>query len=345
MTPRERFALLLADLRASRAAEVEMRAEGSPADSAYKQRIYAAAREAGYRGKEAPWESSAKLSDAARAACMKAKDAFLAEWQPRFDAQEAKTKAIANQLADLAPSVEIRASETSLMLRREGPDYRQGDAYARGSCRLSAKKCAAFGVRTEVVRVAPVDGGKVQLASYECRAFVAEDLDIEVLKRLHLPVREQVRLCWSWALDPRVYWPMLPHGFEEREGIDFQGRDLRLPENSGIARHDEEKLKIGKAAWEVWHYHKGPTWCGETKSWRFDLSASQHPVYGRLYPAHAVFTQRIESNLFARRTVVLGEPLLVTAPERVEWSWDDSPEERLNTIFGEPKKEIRNAVA
>lgn len=336
MTTRDQFASLLAELATAKAAEYALMREGGPDDEAYKQRIYAAAREAGYRGKEPPWESSAKLSKAALDACMKVKESFLAEWKPKLDAAEAKTKALADQLFDLAPSVEIYKADTSLVLRREDPDYRQGDAYSEGSCRLSAKKCEAYGVRAEVVRVAPVENGRVRPAAYECRAFVAEELDLEVLKRLHLPVREQVRLCWSMALNPRVYWPMLPHGFEEREGIDFQGRDLRKPE---VVKASEDRETIAKAA-KVFHCHSAPTWDHEMRAWRFERSKSEHYFYGRLYPGHAVFVKRVESNLFTRRTVVLGEPLLVTAEEQTEWSWDDTPEERVNTIFGEPKKEM-----
>lgn len=38
-----------------------------------------------------------------------------------------------------------------------------------------------------------------------------------------LPIREQIRLCWKRGVNPRVYNPWLPHGLEEKLGIDFQG--------------------------------------------------------------------------------------------------------------------------
>ena len=40
-------------------------------------------------------------------------------------------------------------------------------------------------------------------------------------------LREQVRRSWARGVNPRVFNPFLPHGYEEQEGIDYFGRDLR----------------------------------------------------------------------------------------------------------------------
>lgn len=34
---------------------------------------------------------------------------------------------------------------------------------------------------------------------------------------------EVVRLCWKREVNPRVMYPFLPHGFEERHGLDYFG--------------------------------------------------------------------------------------------------------------------------
>jgi hypothetical protein len=63
---------------------------------------------------------------------------------------------------------------------------------------------------------------------YKCavQAQVAEDLDVEILRRRTVPLREWVRLCWANGINPRVMSPFLPFGYEEKVGIDYQGRDL-----------------------------------------------------------------------------------------------------------------------
>lgn len=56
---------------------------------------------------------------------------------------------------------------------------------------------------------------------------VDEDVDLEVLKHRPAPtLREQVKWCWANGVNPRVYLPFLPPGYEERTSIDYQGRDI-----------------------------------------------------------------------------------------------------------------------
>jgi len=38
------------------------------------------------------------------------------------------------------------------------------------------------------------------------------------------PFAETVRRCWERGVNPRVYWPLLPHGYEEKHGFDYFGR-------------------------------------------------------------------------------------------------------------------------
>ena len=57
---------------------------------------------------------------------------------------------------------------------------------------------------------------------------VADAVDAEILRRCPPPtLREQVRRSWARGVNPRVFNPFLPHGYEEQVGIDFFGRDLR----------------------------------------------------------------------------------------------------------------------
>lgn len=52
-----------------------------------------------------------------------------------------------------------------------------------------------------------------------------ETLDTLLLKMLPGPTLvDAVRMCWARGANPRVYWPFLPHGFEEKHGMDRWGR-------------------------------------------------------------------------------------------------------------------------
>lgn len=57
--------------------------------------------------------------------------------------------------------------------------------------------------------------------------------DVPILKRKDLKVDlvEWVRGCWARGVNPRVYKPFLPHGFEEKHGISF-ANPTRDPEGS-----------------------------------------------------------------------------------------------------------------
>jgi hypothetical protein len=107
--------------------------------------------------------------------------------------------------------------------------------YARNAAELNADVARFHGVEVRVEQrdvqrgrsVGPF-GGPWMSANYYTEVAVAEPLDVECLKRIGGPtLREQVRMCWARGVNPRVYNPFLPVGYEEKVGIDYFGRDLR----------------------------------------------------------------------------------------------------------------------
>lgn len=58
-------------------------------------------------------------------------------------------------------------------------------------------------------------------------AFVTHPVDIEIIKMNPLPLKEWVRRCWKKGVNPRVYNPYLPHGFEEANGLDYFGNEVK----------------------------------------------------------------------------------------------------------------------
>jgi len=71
-------------------------------------------------------------------------------------------------------------------------------------------------------------GGSPSLGWHEYHVMVpTTEIGAEILKRKpERPLREYVRDCWGRGVNPRVYLPFLPHGYEEQVGIDHFGHDL-----------------------------------------------------------------------------------------------------------------------
>lgn len=107
------------------------------------------------------------------------------------------------------------------------------DSYARGRAEIEAVELnVSTGIECRVVKVElprPKHHGPfyVHTSNWHVEARVAEDLDLEIMRHAPAPsLRDFVKACWSRGLNPRVYDPFLPHGLEERLGVDYQGRDV-----------------------------------------------------------------------------------------------------------------------
>lgn len=88
--------------------------------------------------------------------------------------------------------------------------------YARNAAQQEIDRIEANGYTGEL-RVCP--GGQFEVL---VNVATRDDWDILRLKP-GLSLAEQIRLCWKRGVNPRVYQPFLPHGLEEKLGIDFQG--------------------------------------------------------------------------------------------------------------------------
>jgi hypothetical protein len=54
-----------------------------------------------------------------------------------------------------------------------------------------------------------------------------EGIDLEILRHIQPHMRAQVMAVLQAGCNPRVFWPTLPHGWEEDNNLDSFGRDLR----------------------------------------------------------------------------------------------------------------------
>lgn len=143
--------------------------------------------------------------------------------------------ALRKRLNELAPLAEVRRAGTDgfwlpLALRSTWDYSTQGFGalrYAEGAVQAIADVARGRGFVDGVdlvVLLVPYEKTQAWLAAVRVEA----EVDVEILKRSPPPpLREQVRLSWARGVNPRVYNPFLPHGYEEQVGIDYFGRDLR----------------------------------------------------------------------------------------------------------------------
>lgn len=172
--------------------------------------------------------------------------AIRAEWEARADEVYRRFKvsqeSLEDELRGLATDVPLRAGT----LRESVADYSssthrstgRGADYARVGATIAAEGLKGRGVEVlvEPYRYDGNDQEKMRFAretgpdGFRVVALVEAPVDGEVLKRMPgVPLREWVRLCWKLGANPRVFNPYLPHGYEEKHGLDFFGNDLRAP--------------------------------------------------------------------------------------------------------------------
>lgn len=93
--------------------------------------------------------------------------------------------------------------------------------YARGSAEQDVMELQAIGIKAEVrERIEKYTWGS--LAYYEVWAWTSEPEKVPYAPS-NLSLKDAVKACWKRGVNPRVYWPFLPHGYEEQEGLDYFG--------------------------------------------------------------------------------------------------------------------------
>lgn len=137
-----------------------------------------------------------------------------------------RRKLIAEELAELAPQIDLTPSEDVWSVYATSSPYTYGSqtspgTYAAASAEIHRREAAQY-LPPELVRVERVKGDD------DIRVIVPLDaVRVEALKLLPgLGMRDFLKAAWSIGANPRVLIPGLPHGLEEKFGVDYQGRDL-----------------------------------------------------------------------------------------------------------------------
>jgi hypothetical protein len=98
------------------------------------------------------------------------------------------------------------------------------EKYARCKAEILAAQCRANGVPADVVKVDAIPGA---IRVYRVEAHTDAAGLVQLNYRPDLPLREFVRLSWSFGCQPRVFNPWIPVGFEEQNGLDYFGGEVK----------------------------------------------------------------------------------------------------------------------
>jgi hypothetical protein len=240
MSARERFAALLSE-RANVAARC---GTGSDLDRDINARFAAEMRPllVAAKAKKIPAEDKECIA----IAYVKTQDAYneafaryKTEVDAAYEARKIDLKAIDDRLSDLAESAELRVgTELVSYYRSYVSTYAtQGNgcvSYARNAAEMTAQQPRFYGVDA---RVAPVEfekkdppvrfGTSRGIFYFEVSIQVESSLDAEIIRRRPGPtLRDELKMALKIGINPRVLNPFLPHGIEEKLGLDYLGNDL-----------------------------------------------------------------------------------------------------------------------
>lgn len=134
-------------------------------------------------------------------------------------------------LIDLAPS-KHRTKYREVCETSYGSQGFGARSYARSKAKLLEVEARYFGLRAEVDEhihkyetMTPRGTRKRSYATYTVYVY-AEPSELKILEHKSMPLRETVKFLWSTGVNPRVYMPFLPHGYEKSQGLDLFGGEL-----------------------------------------------------------------------------------------------------------------------
>lgn len=99
--------------------------------------------------------------------------------------------------------------------------------YAQQSARIQAEEIESLGLKTHIVYIHIPDpqhtSWSVPNADYEIWVNATPETAACLEYKPKGDIVNYVAACWKKGINPRVMLPMLPHGFEEKHGINYYG--------------------------------------------------------------------------------------------------------------------------
>jgi len=101
--------------------------------------------------------------------------------------------------------------------------------YARNAANILAERIRGLGIEVSIEETFYKD----RVSGFAVFAFLREELDAELIRNKPFDLREWLKACRRRGVEPRVFNPFLPHGLEEKLGIDNWENDKeKYHENS-----------------------------------------------------------------------------------------------------------------
>jgi hypothetical protein len=226
---RENFAQILTELKALSLTEVQNKCQ-----EAFETEVRATWQAKYPRRRK--FDLKRGMKDLGIDAYMAIRERYEALAEEAYQEWKAQRKALESKLEGLAKDLSVERGEEWTLWRTVWSSTYSSQgfgaiSYAKNSAEMHADyaRFQEIPVRIEREDRAPSGGVGGRISHADFKVFVqCSELDLEILARKPGPsLREQVRLAWKRGINPRVFNPFLPHGYEEKEGLDFFGNDLR----------------------------------------------------------------------------------------------------------------------
>jgi hypothetical protein len=170
------------------------------------------------RARKFAWQKAKEYPE-----CMAAQDRIMAEGSRWMDRTRADMRVLDEEMDRLAPDCDLEAESTARLGTEVclggamSSTYRsqtQAAKYAKERAREYGDKAEMHGVPWRM---------ESEKGDYSVMVPLTEAGAERLRRRPGVGLVEWARLCWKRGVNPRVYCPFLPHGFEERHGLDYFG--------------------------------------------------------------------------------------------------------------------------
>ena len=155
-------------------------------------------------------------------------DDLLREYNRKQAALDAQVVKLANSLPVVRPG-DHEVVLTVIQVSAYQNHGQGAELYARTKAEMIAEEAAEHGIQTKVspVFTSGEIGSETRPVAFRSVGYVQDVSDAWLIGlKPRWELREMVRRSWSKGVNPRIYNPQIPTGFEEVQGIDFYGRDL-----------------------------------------------------------------------------------------------------------------------
>lgn len=226
LDPRERFAALLEKLKEGLDLPTLQRELEDELLATYRERFPRSRpkmpEEPGKR-----WAKIRKLGEKFQEEFNEIVERRTSEVEGELEQLDERKKGIEKELESLAKELEPQVSGESRKVYEVGTYayHTQGMGaakYARGEAERQAGMLEREGFEVEI-REIPGSRDRWGIRSCEFEVWApCSELDYEIVKRrAAFSFKDRLQWCWNRGLNPRVYWPGLPHGLEEKLGVSF----------------------------------------------------------------------------------------------------------------------------